>query len=145
MNVSLVTVLLTLSTLGAADLMLANSRSISLLGRYSLGDGGFGERGLGIRGVGGLLWKCCSLSKERRLRPSLLEFEFHSNTEADPVLDLGELVRLSIGTKAWPKSGLSRMGILSTGGEDSGGVLKKVGENQGSYTATIYIDAYPWE
>ena len=35
------------------------------------------------------------------LKPSLPEFEFQSNTEADPVLNdrVGELVKLSIGTK----------------------------------------------
>jgi hypothetical protein len=32
---------------------------------------------------------------------SLSELEFHSNTEADPVLDVGEFVRLSTGTRTW--------------------------------------------
>ena len=107
-NVSLVTVLLALSAMGAADVALGNNRSCSFgdvgSGRHSFGDG---ERG-GILGVGGLLWEW---SRDRTLKPSLPEFEFHSSTEADPVLDLGELVRLSIGTKERPKSGLSRIGI----------------------------------
>ena len=47
------------------------------------------------------------------------------------MLDLGELVRLSIGTKVWPNSGLSTMGMIST-------VVKTDnGANQGSYT---YVD-----
>ena len=93
-NVSLlVTVSVTLSATGAAELKLANVWSSS--GRDVVRDGGFDEK-VGMSGVAGLL---CSLSKERTLNPSLPEFEFHSNTEVDTVLDLGELVRLSIGTK----------------------------------------------
>jgi hypothetical protein len=100
-----------LSVTGAAELKLANIGSWSE--RDVFGDEGFGER-VGISGLGGLLWTYCSWSKERTLKPSLPEFEFHSKTEADPVLDLGEPVRLSIGTKAWPNSGLSIMGMIST-------------------------------
>lgn len=66
-----------------------------------------------MSGVAGQLW---TLSKERTLNPSLPEFEFHSNTEVDTVLDLGELVRLSIGTKVWSNPGLSTMGMISTAG-----------------------------
>ena len=79
-----------------------------------------------MSGVAGQLW---TLSKERTLNPSLPEFEFHSNTEVDTVLDLGELVRLSIGTKVWPNSELSTMGMISTAGQEDNGA------NQGSYTA----------
>ena len=85
-----------------------------------------------MSGVAGLLWTNCSLSKERTLNASLPEFEFHSNTEVDTVLDLGELVRLSIGTKVWPNSGLSTMGMISTVVKQS---LEDNGVNQGTYTA----------
>jgi hypothetical protein len=127
-NVSLlVTVSVTLSATGAAELKLANVWSSS--GRDVVWDGGLGEK-VGMSGVAGQLSRYCS-SKERTLNPSLPEFEFHSNTEVDTVLDLGELVRLSIGTKVWPNSGLSTMGMISTA------VKKDNGANQGTYT---YVD-----
>lgn len=112
---SLVTVLETLSATGAAELKLANVWSSS--GRDVFRDGGSGEK-VGMSGVVGLLWTYCSLSKERTLNPSLPEFislpefEFHSNTEVDTVLDLGELVRLSIGTKVCSNPGLSMTGMI---------------------------------